>query len=79
MKLLYDEKKIKDHIVDQCIGLAIIIFIFGHIANFLFQVLGAFINALRLNYVEFFAQFFEEGKGKFDAFKAKRTFTKLKN
>jgi len=61
------------------IVLAIFIFIFGHIANFAFQVLGAFINALRLNYVEFFAQFFEEGKGKFEAFKAKRTFTKLKN
>jgi len=59
--------------------LAIIIFIGGHIANFAFQVLGAFINALRLNYVEFFAQFFEEGKGKFEAFKAKRTFTKIKN
>ena len=56
--------------------LAIIIFIFGHIANFMFQVLGAFINALRLNYVEFFSQFFMEGKGKFEAFKAKRTFTK---
>ncbi len=61
------------------IVVAIIIFIFGHIANFAFQVLGAFINALRLNYVEFFAQFFEEGKGKFEAFKAKRTFTKIKN
>ena len=60
--------------------LAIIIFIFGHIANFMFQVLGAFINALRLNYVEFFSQFFMEGKGKFEAFKAKRTFTKkIKN
>ena len=60
--------------------LAIIIFIFGHIANFMFQVLGAFINALRLNYVEFFSQFFMEGNGKFDAFKAKRTFTKkIKN
>ena len=61
------------------IVVAIFIFIFGHIANFAFQVLGAFINALRLNYVEFFAQFFEEGKGKFEAFKAKRTFTKIKN
>ena len=58
--------------------LAIIIFIGGHIANFAFQVLGAFINALRLNYVEFFSQFFMEGKGKFEAFKAKRTFTKIK-
>ena len=61
------------------IVLAVIVFIFGHIANFAFQVLGAFINALRLNYVEFFSQFFMEGKGKFEAFKAKRTFTKLKN
>ena len=60
------------------IVVAIFVFIFGHIANFAFQVLGAFINALRLNYVEFFAQFFEEGKGKFEAFKAKRTFTKIK-
>jgi V/A-type H+-transporting ATPase subunit I len=59
--------------------LAIIVFIGGHIANFAFQVLGAFINALRLNYVEFFSQFFMEGKGKFEAFKAKRTFTKIKN
>jgi V/A-type H+-transporting ATPase subunit I len=61
------------------IVLAIIIFVFGHIANFAFQVLGAFINALRLNYVEFFSQFFMAGKGKFEAFKAKRTFTKVKN
>ena len=59
--------------------LAIIVFIGGHIANFAFQVLGAFVNALRLNYVEFFAQFFMEGKEGFEAFKAKRTFTKLKN
>ena len=61
------------------IVLGVIIFIGGHIANFAFQVLGAFINSLRLNYVEFFSQFFMEGKGKFDAFKAKRTFTKIKN
>ena len=44
------------------IVLAIVIFFGGHIANFLFQVLGAFINALRLNYVEFFSQFFMESK-----------------
>ena len=61
------------------IVLAIFIFIFGHIANFAFQVLGAFINALRLNYVEFFSQFFIGGKSKFEAFKASRIFTKTKN
>lgn len=58
---------------------AVFIFIFGHIANFLVQILGAFINSLRLHYVEFFSQFFEAGKNKFEAFKANRTFTKLKN
>ena len=61
------------------IVLAIFVFIFGHIANFAFQVLGAFINALRLNYVEFFSQFFIGGKNKFEAFKANRTFTKTKH
>ncbi len=60
------------------IVLAIIIFIGGHIANFLFQVLGAGVNALRLNYVEFFSQFYMGGKHSFEAFKAKRQFTKLK-
>lgn len=70
---------VNDMIPFAGIVLAIIVFIGGHIANFAFQVLGAFINALRLNYVEFFSQFFMEGKGKFEAFKANRTFTKLKN
>ncbi|MDR3291940.1 MAG: V-type ATP synthase subunit I [Methanobrevibacter sp.] len=58
--------------------IAIFIFIAGHIANFLFQVLGAFINALRLHYVEFFAQFFLGGKNSFSPFSASRILTKLK-
>lgn len=58
--------------------LMIFVFIFGHIVNFMFQVLGGFINGLRLNYVEFFAQFFMGGKNNFNPFGAKRTFTKLK-
>lgn len=55
-----------------------IIFIVGHIANFAFQVLGAFINSLRLHYVEFFAQFYMSGKNKFEAFRAERSFTKIR-
>jgi len=58
--------------------LAVIIFIGGHIVNFLFQILGAFVNALRLNYVEFFSQFYIGGKHQFEAFKAKRQFTKIR-
>ena len=57
--------------------IAIIVFIGGHFVNWLFQTLGAAVNALRLNYVEFFAQFYQGGKHKFEAFKAKRKFTKI--
>lgn len=57
--------------------LAIIVFIGGHFVNWLFQTLGAAVNALRLNYVEFFAQFYQGGKNKFEAFKAQRKFTKI--
>ena len=58
--------------------LFVVVMIFGHIANFLFQVLGAGVNALRLNYVEFFGQFYMGGKHSFEAFKAKRMFTKIR-
>ncbi len=57
--------------------LAPIIFIGGHIANCAFQSLGAFINSLRLHYVEFFGQFYIGGRSKFKAFRAKRTHTKI--
>lgn len=58
--------------------LFVVVMIFGHIANFLFQVLGAGVNALRLNYVEFFGQFYLGGKHSFEAFKAQRMFTKIR-
>jgi V/A-type H+-transporting ATPase subunit I len=58
--------------------IAILIFIAGQIINFVFQILLAFINALRLHYVEFFSQFFIGGNNKFIPFVAKRIITKLK-
>jgi len=51
--------------------------IFGHVVNFAFQTLGAFINALRLQYIEFFGQFYTGGSTKFRAFRTKRKLTKL--
>lgn len=59
------------------IVLAPIIFIGGHIANCAFQSLGAFINSLRLHYVEYFAQFYIGGSQKFKAFRTKRRHTEL--
>jgi V/A-type H+/Na+-transporting ATPase subunit I len=57
--------------------LAPIVFIGGHIANCAFQSLGAFINSLRLHYVEYFAQFYIGGSSKFKAFRTKRRYTDL--
>ena len=57
--------------------IAPIVFVGGQIANLAFQTLGAFINALRLHYVEFFAQFYIGGSQKFKAFRAKRKFTDI--
>ncbi len=57
--------------------IAPIVFIGGQIANGAFQTLGAFINSLRLHYVEFFAQFYIGGSQKFKAFRAKRKFTEI--
>jgi V/A-type H+-transporting ATPase subunit I len=59
------------------IVLAPIIFIGGHIANCAFQSLGAFINSLRLHYVEYFSQFYIGGSHKFKAFRTKRKHTEI--
>ncbi len=57
--------------------LAPIVFVGGHIANCAFQSLGAFINSLRLHYVEYFSQFYIGGSRKFRAFRTKRKHTEI--
>ena len=39
----------------------VIVLIAGHLLNLLINVLGAFVHASRLQYIEFFGKFFEEG------------------
>jgi len=41
--------------------LFLIILVFGHVFNFLISVLGAFVHAMRLIFVEFFGRFYEGG------------------
>ena len=57
--------------------IAVIITLGGHTVNCAFQTLGAFVNSMRLHYVEFFGQFYVGGSQKFRAFRARRKLTKL--
>jgi V/A-type H+-transporting ATPase subunit I len=47
------------------IVLAIIIFLFGHVFNFVINAMGSFVHGLRLHYVEFFTKFYESGGSEF--------------
>ena len=71
---------IGDMIPIPIIGIIILVIIiaFGHIANFLIQIMGGFINTLRLHFVEFFAQFYMGGRNAFKPFSSNRIITKLK-
>jgi len=57
--------------------IAILFAVAGHLANFLLQALGGFIHALRLQYVEFFGQFYEGGGRLFQPFFTNREKTIL--
>jgi V/A-type H+-transporting ATPase subunit I len=59
--------------------IAAIVFVFGHIANFLIQIVGGFINTMRLHFVEFFTHFYMGGHNAFKPFSSNRLITKLKN
>jgi V/A-type H+-transporting ATPase subunit I len=56
-----------------------LVFIAGHLINAVLQALGGFIHALRLQYVEFFGQFYSGGGNKFSPFEAERKHTVKKN
>ena len=56
-----------------------IIFLFGHTLNLAINALGAFIHASRLQYVEFFGKFYEDGGEPFDPFRRKTKYIKLED
>ena len=55
-----------------------IIFLFGHIFNFALSLLGAYVHTCRLQYVEYFAKFYEGGGKAFKPFKTENKFINLK-
>ena len=56
-----------------------VIFLFGHALNLAINALGAFIHASRLQYVEFFGKFYEDGGEAFDPFRRKTKYIKLED
>jgi len=44
---------------------AIVVFVVGHLFNFVINAMGSFVHGLRLHYVELFTKFFESGGAEF--------------
>ena len=55
----------------------LVIFVFGHALNIAINALGAFIHASRLQYVEFFGKFYEDGGAPFNPFRKKTKYIKI--
>ena len=56
----------------------VIAFIFGHALNIALNVMGTFVHSARLQYVEFFGKFFEDGGRAFDPLKSNSDYTNNK-
>ena len=59
--------------------LAALLLIVGHIINILLNALGAFVHSLRLQFVEFFQQFFEGAGTPYEPFRNEYRFTVYDN
>lgn len=55
-----------------------VIFLIGHVLNFLINILGAYVHTNRLQYVEFFGKFYEGGGRLFQPFSIKTKYYKIK-
>jgi len=59
--------------------LFIIVFLLGHTLNFGINVIGAFIHSARLQFVEFFGKFYEDGGDAFAPLKKNTKYIKIEN
>lgn len=55
----------------------IVVFVAGHTLNLAINALGAFIHASRLQYVEFFGKFYEDGGEPFNPFRKKTKYIRI--
>lgn len=66
-----------DNIVLKAI-MFIVIFLIGHVLNFLINILGAYVHTNRLQYVEFFGKFYNGGGRMFQPFSSKTKYYIIK-
>lgn len=55
----------------------IIVFVIGTVINFLINVLGAFVHSARLQFIEFFSRFYEDGGEAFAPFKRETKYIRI--
>ncbi len=58
--------------------LFILVFLIGHVINFLVNILGTYVHTSRLQYIEFFGKFFESGGREFAPLKYESKYVNLK-
>lgn len=58
--------------------IAVMIAIFGHLFNLVMSIVSAFVHSLRLQFVEFFKQFYSDGGIKFNPIGIKERYIKIK-
>lgn len=58
--------------------LFIVVFLIGHVINFLVNILGTYVHTSRLQYIEFFGKFFESGGREFTPLEPKNKYVDLR-
>ena len=57
----------------------LIVFVIGHVFNLAINALGAFVHSSRLQYIEFFGKFYEDGGEEFEPFRKNTKYVRLLN
>lgn len=57
----------------------LVVFVFGHTFNMAINALGAFVHSSRLQYIEFFGKFYEDGGDEFDPFRKNTKYVRITN
>ena len=57
----------------------LIVFVIGHTFNLAINALGAFVHSSRLQYIEFFGKFYEDGGDEFEPLRKNTKYVRIEN